>query len=237
MMKYNEDIKIGDIFFVDARDICAWGSLEIDEDHTYEVATWNEEEFSEEMVENPIYIAVKYIGDGVIQEMTTKEKIVCYEGRIFSHPVLYGELTNDFSNEDCYYVSFHFDDSYKGISSLPLTYNAFIEYEYGSEISEYINRVKDIELLMANYPLVYNAHDSILPVTEETKKLYLKHDDEERKELIYKIKEKSLVNTKKLNDIFDKEIKKISTLTDEDIKMAYLDNSLYDFENEGKRSK
>ena len=217
-------INIGDIFFAKMSRIDAWSfttdMLDYDNADIFGGIKGNDEKEGD-----PFLIAIKYLGNGIGEEMSTKEKLIIDYG---NYVEFVGENNMNIDFEDYNYKE---PTGFAGYNMVPVHYNDFLE-EIGGNLNDYIQKINQYKKLSSEYPLVLSVSqgESCFFVTDETKKEYLKHTDKERSEVISKLKAEAMSSIKNIHEILDKECEKVLTITDEMLEQANLENKLYDFE-------
>ncbi len=111
-----------------------------------------------------------------------------------------------------------------------IKHTAYIKTIDDEEVSfqDYYLSSKELKPYVVNYPLIFNCLYSCYDISDETKKQYLKYNDEERIKCIAETKKQALLNSKRIIKIIDETIYTLD--------IAYLENQLYDFKVK-KRSK
>ena len=212
------EIKKGDIFFASMKGISTWG-IELNNSGAYGpdfmAADYVNQGFNQECPY--ILLAVKYIGNGVIEEMVTGEKMLLMLSSQYYD-------CKDVENKNCAAKYF-----------CPLTYDTFVSENYGIGILNHCKILAEYKKISNEYPLTYLDEDeNFYSINEITKYRYIEHSDEERRMLISTLKAKALEEIKDIHKTIDSEIQKSLTLTQENMDVAYLENQLYDFERKGK---
>ena len=208
---FDKVIKIGEVFFIDAQNLRTWG---INSSCTYEVFGCCNSAFDIKQM----LLAVKYLGNGIIQEMTTGEFFML-EGTILKV-------------EDKEIVDFA--DHYRPFVDPNV---AFLNYK---DISKLFNELRSYKDVINKYPITYCGNNGgIYYVNDSTKKAYLCNSNDERKQMILSLKKQALDTISKLNDILDSSMAKTidiieSQMNDYNLEVAYLENDLYDFEKNGR---
>lgn len=231
-----EKIKVGEVFFSNFSNLSA---VETWKDNEPSKVGWQLERISYQYGENmgpyvgmieikqDFLIAVKYLGNGIFEEMTTGEKLI--NGR---NPLAFsvsGSRTNQFEHRELP----DFDVPKNIISEdIVLDYEDYTVANLNkttlSKI-EYYQLLENLMKLHATYPLYLQSGNGFFDINEETKKLYLRNSDESRKEIIKEAKKLALMDAKKVNEKISTTLKNMQTLSKEELDMACLDNQLYDF--------
>ena len=227
-----ESIKEGQILFANID--CLRG-LKIDRweseysDKKFDVITYGDYPYiKSEYIQNErdkIYIVIKYLGNGIFEEMTTGEKIRAgvntfimerQDGSKYSLKIPnVGAVTLELNYED-YLTEWPLSDSHN--------------YKY-----EFLQKLEKIKEENIEIPILINDDFHCLEVNDVSKKLYLRHSDDERVFIISEIKKKALIDNAKVNEKISASIERANTdVTGDELNMAYLDNQLYDFEHSGK---
>jgi len=100
--------------------------------------------------------------------------------------------------------------------------------------AEHANILQKVMQFVMEYPLTLKSDNYYYHINDETKKTYLKYTDEYRKKIITGAKKAALLDAKKVNERIAEAIEKATTISNDEVDMAYLENQLYDFENEGR---
>jgi len=209
-----DKIKIGDIFFIRCREL-GCGTEEVVYTQDYE-RSYNAFSYGGVVCldKSYMFLAVKYVGNGIVEEMLTGELILMYDS------------VNDFKYEDV--------KNY----SLVKPGVTLKDYEIGYETSSKIAFVSDLEKykkLIIQYPLIlFPSPEIIYSITEESKEYYIRHSDEERKKTIEKMKDIALEQNKKIIDKIDSILNEYGNADEYMLSMAYLENNLYNFKNKQK---
>lgn len=242
---YNKDyeekfgkLEIGKIYFTDIRNLSGADVSELETSIFDENAdgykyaptlTWSESARVTyyldklEKVEGylPILIAVKYIGNGLFEEMITGEILVSSGQDI-------GIKKTDDSKQ-----------SFVKLPDISLESSLLVNYEdYLLECKgeKRITKYGFVQLLLnciernKNYPISLSSEYPFYEVNEENKEIYLGYKDEDRKENIEKVKELAISESNDVNKQLLTIISDLSKLKKEDLEMAYLENNLYNFE-------
>ena len=214
-------ISIGQTFMIPSYCIWKWGKTEEKGFPTiYEPDNicWNDE-YSD------ILFIFKYIGNGYVQEMVTGE--IMFLTRIGNQLV---EDDLDVSKLDVYDYIYY-----------PARFEEYDEYadELGQKnIMMYIYRLKKYRKLIAESPCLICSlldGDEMIEIDDDSKKKYLEHSSEERITLMKKFKEEALKSAEETIKDIDAELKKNSNnMTSEMLDMAYLENDIYNFKNQGR---
>lgn len=166
---------------------------------------------------NIMYV-VKYLGNGVFEEMLTGKKIIGYG----DSGVTYEDKGSDDVSKYCV---LNYEDYIKFNSS-------FSDKEI--TIIDYIVDLKKIQKTIDRYPLTFCETDFLHEFTDENKKEYLKFNDEERVNQLISMYNIAQEESKKISSVIDEKIKKISVITPELLEEAYFDNQVYDFTRKGR---
>lgn len=153
-------------------------------------------------------IAVKYLGNSIVQEMVTGEKMFLNDSQFDL-----GDLEKN--NMDI-------------LTGFPLKYADFVNLGQGRAM-EYMNLMKKFKEAAMNYPLTLNAYEEMYEVDENSKKEYLKGNNEHRKQVIEAAKNRGIANGKKIIGTFLEELTAAENSIKAEENMAYLENDLYNF--------
>lgn len=174
-------------------------------------------------------IALKYLGNGIFEEMLTGEKIINVHDTV------------TFKTNDGFEVLHLSDYDVSSNKDLIVNYEDYVCVEQERVLSklEYSTLLQEFMQKSFDYPLSYVGNDCMnYYVVENSKKRYLEYSDEDRKKVMTELKNKALLDTKNTNEKVVEAIEKMKDtdmiLNDDILNMAYLDNQLYDFENKGR---
>lgn len=235
-----EDLTVDDMFFIDAHEMhdCGIGKMAgaqgREDFKVFDRMYGSLYQTMDNIIDSKdkLLLAVKYIGNGVFEELVTGEKISCAE-----HEVLFSE---GYNNTDEFILEKDIKDCPYSVWT-PLTYEAFKyagDFKTGTAaLYDYPTIVKADLDYAVTYPLSF---DTGIFINDDSKMQYLRHTDEERREVISKMKEIAKEDADKLK----KEVTAIiptlegkgeiistsvnnETITDTNL--AYLDNQLHDF--------
>lgn len=206
------EIKIGDLFFINVKGLTTWY-------HNDEVEFFCScGNLSTE--EDDMLVVVKYLGNGIVEEMVTHEKILMDKNF----------YTGDISFEDeGELVNFAYD-SY------------FEEKKYNSKVTtldEYLETLETIKQNASNYSLAFSMFTSNLyEISEDKVKEYMLYSDSVRRRKVSSLKKLSLEKTKDFIVFLDSFISEYDIndeLTgDSMLDQAYFENKLYNFRNKEK---
>lgn len=228
-------IKLGEVFFTNLSNLGAaeiWQDNESTEGITVEKIS---HEYGENMgpylekfeEEQDFLIAVKYLGNGIFEEMTTGEKLISVK-----NPLAFS--VSDSEDDQFKYRELPDFDAPKDI----ISENTILGYQNYTVANlskttlskiEYYQLLESMMKLHVLYPLSLHSENSFFDINEETKQLYLKNSDESRKKIIKEAKKLALIDLKKVNEKISTTLKDMQTLSEEELDMAYLENQLYDF--------
>lgn len=205
-----KNIKIGDVFFIRASDLCSW--IYADEVPVFSSS-------GKSLDEDDMLIVVKYLGNGVIEEMITHEKI----------------LISDFLISDV-----NFEDDSELVRNVYADY--FKEHEKVSEtdIKKYLNTLESLKQTAFKYPIIFRVVDAqIYDVTDDRRIAdYLLVSDNVRKQKMFSLKKIALERSKEFIKVIDSFIINFDyndELTgDEMLDEAYLENKIFEFKRETK---
>lgn len=206
--KMAKEIKMGDIFYINVKNLGSFGyekSKSMYGNKSVEFITVyandNTSKYLEnDILEDDIFIEIKYIGNGLFEESITKEKI-------FSNM---NELSFDLETSnilDIKIMDYNFDDF------IYLNYEDYkTEHQKdSSQLSkdEYIKSLENNIKILSNYPLSFNSfrYDFPLLKNEESMKKYLKYDNETKKQIIIEAKKRAIADTKKVIPLIENAIK------------------------------
>lgn len=205
----NGKLNIGDVFFINAKGLRNFGVCKETGMIGYKYG------------EVPIgcadlLLAVKYIGNGIVEEMISGENIL-----LGGQSELYYRDRNlpydDFKNVE-------FGKEYSISSSV----EEGLKLIEGKKIAVYIDKLIKTKNKALEFPLTFLEPDNKYEVTEESKKVYLRHDNDERRKIILVAKEQAKVNFEQIEEVVDGIIEKFS-INSENLDMAYLENDLFNF--------
>ena len=214
-------IDIGDIFMIDSRYFEKFAKC-----HKVYI-NGESDKYSHELIESDekkledILLIVKYIGEGMIQEMLTGEIFqiapVHYYNRL---PI--SELKN-YRNADI------------NLEKCDVKIN-FEEHKGCFNNKEFVNKLNNYKNITLKSPLSY--FNICYFITDDTKKRYLKYTNEQRIDCIKKM----MAIATKSREIVINEVNSVITsyfepLSNEIMEMAYLENKIYDFERKTKYKK
>lgn len=226
---YNEfergiKLEIGQTFMVCASDIWKWEksnvSTLVGKDEQYEYCEYGYDKIDND--HSDIYFIVKYIGDGYVQEMTTGETMLLT--RLENNDILADNseklITADSS----------------GIFT-PSQFEVYKKVGYSVPIPDYVYYLELYKKLTTKSTLICNVDEgeSMFKIDDISKEIYLKHSNEERIALMKKMKEVAVKSLEETIKDLDKTIQLYSSISPETIDMAYLENDIYNFENQGKK--
>ena len=223
-LTYKDEIELGDIFCINLNDLAAWGASW--DDSTIDMVHNKNRYYKEEdsfFADNPLcpninmLAIVKYIGNGVIEEMLTHEQIMLESGTDLSDEARKKCADTDFSNN--YFV-----------------YRNWKTYEHIGEnvsFSEWTNNLLSIknlinEKLLTKSPLCFANEQGFYEIDDEAKRAYLEYSKEEIIAKITELKEKALILGERALEQIDEAYRYNSS---QDMDVAYLDNEIYDFEH------
>ena len=166
--------------------------------------------------EEPMLIAVKYIGNGVFEEMLTREKLLAegYDIQYEDNPRFTGQS-----------IAIGYVNAKEGRMLEEEVYKNIYKIEIAKEVSK-------------NYSMVLYDGEGFYEVNEESKNGYLKFSDDQKRMVFRKLKEEALEKAKKFVQDLDESLKGIDLSKVQDkqsLDIAYLDNQLFDFENKERR--
>lgn len=236
-----EDLNVDDMFFIDAHEMYDCGINEkMDSAHgredfkAFDRMSGSLYQTMDNIIDSKdnLLLAVKYIGNGVFEELVTGEKISCAEHEVYFKEGYdgTGKIVMEKEIKDCPYSAW-----------TPLTYEDFkYEGDFKTGIAslyDYPTIVKADLDYAVTYPLSF---DTGIFINEDSKKQYLRHTDEERKEIISKMKEIAKEDADKLkmevteiiptlegkNEIIETTVNNETTI---DTDLTSLNNQLHDF--------
>lgn len=212
-----EECSIGDVVFMSIANLSKWNAIR-SRDNTVAIDGMTQCDCLSDNNLEDFLIAVKYLGNGIFEEMTTHEKLIS---------VGYGNKLEDLEYEDANdYIPFtsdyHIDfETMNGGKEIP-----------AAKIAEILEKTKSN---VENYPLSLFTDDTpIYYVTDDSKKVYLRHDDKERQKMILEAKKEALSCTKGTLEVISQAEKSILEVTPEVLDMADLENRLFDFQDTKK---
>ena len=222
-MERKQQLKIGDIFFCDLSQVYTWqiGKMEsgwelVDAGSNFDVTFINPTN-----KEDNYLFAFKYLGDYIIEEMLTKEKIIL-KGKASIIPgsktSMYADVTDTYPKTNPVNI-----DAW--VSYLDTVKNGHITLnQYTSDIAKFIKRSKQYPLILMDdtKPFYY--------VNDESKEIYLQHTNEERIRVLNNLKKRALTQIQEIYEKLDEEWKKAGQLSKKEYDMAYLENELFDFQ-------
>ena len=232
-------IEIGEIFFSDIRNLAGADIDELEaevKEGTIDIISWchgyNVNQVIQKYYKTSILIALKYLGNGIFEEMVTGEKIITSGENLRFKETESSTVKKELS-----------DINYD--SSVILNYEDYlIENQEDAVLSknEYIQLLKNCIKRMSESPISLANNVCSYEINDISKKMYLEHSDEERKLIIAEVKKMALLDAKEvkvritneINARIDNEAEKIKIISSEEIDMAYLDNELFDFERKGR---
>lgn len=202
----NQEIKIGDVFFISTSGLNTWT---YNEDSSFFCSCGSLTDDFEDML-----LVVKYIGDGILEEMLTGEKILVdrfYDGNI--------SYEQD-SSVTCFAYANYFEEKKTN--------------KKVRDVSDYINVLKSIKENSTKYPLVFSLIDSeIYEISDENKSRYLEFSDLLRKQRLVSLK---LIALKKTDTLIQQLDYFIDNFNIDDeltgnfmLDEAYFENKLFDF--------
>lgn len=106
------------------------------------------------------------------------------------------------------------------------------------EVYKNIYKIEIAKEVSQKYPMVLYDGEGSYEVNDETKEGYIKFFDEQKKMVLGKLKEEAFEKTKKFVMDLDENLKGVDLSKRQDkqsLDIAYLDNQLFDFENEGRK--
>jgi len=230
MQKKEQMIQPGDVLFTNINNISMIEIVELDSDQdenmkieTIMTGGGVGRPINEAL--DPMLIAIKYLGNGIFEEIVTKEKIyTMYYGLYLKHSFHLGDPDD----------AKHFIDIKPKRSQFELDYEDYkkecelvgekpcSKYEYYKILQEIMERNVDCPLMLSEWEC-YSVNDT-------TKQQYLKYSNDERKAIIDKLKKNALQSAKTVNERITESMVKLENVTDEEVEMANLDNQLFDFE-------
>lgn len=227
-LEQKNQIEVGQIFFADIRNLA--GALVLKtglyvKDGIVDTITWGYGDNVQKVVDRyyrpNILLAVKYLGNGIFQEMTTGEKIITSKKTLVfeeteSSPIVEKKLSDIDSDS---LVIFNYEDY-------------LIEHKGETVLSkiEYVQLLQNCMKRISETPLALSCGFRFREIDDTSKKIYLAYSDEERKSIIAEVKKMALLDAEEVNTRIANVIEKMKTISSEEVDMAYLDNQLFDFE-------
>jgi hypothetical protein len=219
-------LKVGQTFMIESRYLYKWGKHDDLFDKGLDAFDYVE---MDDYNKSILYIC-KYIGDGIMMEMTTRQNILMASFYNFE----------DDKKEDRIktptWVSSGINP-YK-IDDLKKRKEIEEEFRYNRDRT-YLQRLEEYKEMIQKTPLVYHSAegDYLYVIDDNSKREYIQTSEEERANQFDKLREEAVQayeNTMEELDKEIKEVKEIGNVPQEAIDMAYLENEIYDFENQSK---
>ena len=224
-----QSINVGDVLFVRLCDINCF-SLEKEGEETWLTYDYypQGEELKTPINENML-VAVKYLDNGIFEEMLTGEKFISggyYDQK--NDVYVNGENVPEVEN---YYS--------------PVEYEVYEREMYSDSdlatYKSYITNCEEFKNISKNHPLLVIYDQSLdsdidgfahlIEINDQSKEEYIKYSDEQRKEVIKNLKHIAEQHYKEACARIDSEISKTKEqYFKEAEEIAYLDKNLYDFE-------
>lgn len=218
------DIKVGDIFFINAKSIGIWEIY--DSIHTIREIKKTEFRYDDNgHWMSGVLFAVKYIGNNIVEEMTTGEKMIL-TGWFGKQLLKKSKIRKDkIGPANDYYV--------------PLKFKDFRDNDH--DYFDYLNKINGFKKISSNYLLICDkdGDETYAPIriNEETKENYIHTSDESRINFINEAKKQSKENLEAAYKELDEEVERITKVSSEMIEMATLENNLFNFKNKVKVKK
>lgn len=210
LKKLDKKIELGDIFFIDAGSIYSFGVSKEDDMIGDRYGTVSSK-YSD------MLFAVKYIGNAVVEEMLTGEKILlCGEGDRYRKD--FHTLHKDFEQVD-------FGKYY----SVPLSVEKALVKVRGNSIAMHIDNLNKILRKATEYPLTHLEYCGQYEITEEAKKWYLKYNSDARRKFILNLRKQADEDVQNLSRTVGEIISQYG-INDINLEMAYLENDIYNFQ-------
>ena len=238
----DEEVKIGEIYFTDVMylcGVCLENSFTYDEyDYDdFDTISWRKDLSVEKYCKSSTsttLLAIKYLGNGIFEEMTTGEKIMASCTYLGNTKLPDITLKNQVILNYKDYLNFCYtnvDASVEDSSDLYGNKENLGKFEYSLLLQSCIERI-------AECPLILSSDCSFFKIDDENaKKVYLLNSNEERKTIIEEVKKMSLSNSKEVIEKIASTIESMKTISSREIEIAYLDNQLFDFKNKTKQKK
>ena len=199
-MEVNHKIKVGDVFFIKSYNLAGYEILCYEFDKLYASGKTHYYTFTK----SDILFVIKYIGNGVFEEMVTHEKISSQLGS----KGLFKSI-----------LEFEFDDYDSNIMSYPIEFETYIKKNksIGDRIGLiplfkdcYIEKLERMVDRIIEYPIVLISEISNLYSISDNylKKEYLANTDSERIKIINKVKKLAIKDSKKAMIDIKKEIER-----------------------------
>ncbi len=227
IMSKPEKIKVGQTFMIESRYLHKWGK---EKDDLFDTGL---DEFDYVEMNNhnkSILYICKYIGDGIMMEMTTRQNILMASVYNFE----------DDKKEDRIKTPTWVSSGLNPYKIDDLEKRREIEEEYGyNRDRSYLQRLEEYKEMIQKTPLVYHSAegDYLYVIDDNSKREYIQTSEEERTSQFERIREEAVQayeNTMEELNKEIKEVKEIENVPQEVIDMAYLENEIYDFENQQK---
>lgn len=207
---FDKKLELGEVFFIDAQAICSFGVCK-------ESDMIGDRFGSISHKHSDMLFAVKYIGDAVLEELVTGERILlCGEGNTYKKD--FNKIYEEFMLVD-------FGKYY----SVPLSIEGALIKTEDKSIAMHIDKLKKIVDKAREYPLTFLEYGSEYEVTDEAKNVYLRYDNDARRKFLSGLREQATSNVEELSATVDEIISRYD-ITDENLEMAYLENDIYNFQ-------
>ena len=215
-------VKIGDIFFVNSKDLSSYVFYESEA----EAYGYIGQGVEINKLNSSLKLAIKYIGDGVFEEMVTHQKILS-PCDVLIYPEKYKPFKNTvMPREDLKGPRTHFYDNKRQ------SFIREIDYKISNDINDFLKNTEELKQLMVKYPITLSNSTVMYLPSDEEKKKYLQSTDDERRDAIMNKLELAKKDVADAIKVIDHQISLASDLTKEKLDMAYLENQLYDFQKE-----
>ena len=163
--------------------------------------------------------AFKYLGNNMVEEMTSGQKMFVNQNKYFLPTKSVDEPTRLELKDNPNSIYFY--------DKIPE------KYLQRARLSNTFENFRRFESITRETPLVFKGN-RLLIANDSTKNEYLKTSNDDRKKIIARIMAEASKNMNEVNKMLNK-YKDISYhIPEEELNVAYLDNELYDFENRGK---
>ena len=207
-------IKVGDLFITPAVDL-----LMYDKNDDNSLVGFKEIKLDNGRI-NDVYIPIiiKYLGNGVFEEMVTHEKL----GAAFDKGTLDGKdiVLDDYTE---------LFDRVAGIK-----YDKYLEYNQknnpNASKGDFYNYIDNLSRRIEEYPIGVDTFN-LVSVSDDLKEAYSRISAKEREYYIQDVKEVAVRSAKRVTKAISNNLLEEKNNS---LDMAYLENQIYDFEHKGK---